>query len=238
MEVFLVVVATAIIQSLFGVGVLLFGTPILLLLGYPFTEVLLILLPVSISINGLQVIYFYRFIDMHIFRNILFITTPFIVISLYFVSKNAINMDILIALFLIFIALKGSINVLDVAFNKLLSYNKFFFILMGIIHGMTNLGGALLTARVFCENIDKSKKRVTVAVSYMTFALFQIITISSFNVQYNFFNLWYVVVGIFVYFFTSRIIFSSISEDKYKDIFTLFLAVLGILLLVKRMISW
>ena len=109
---------------------------------------------------------------------------------------------------------------------------------MGIIHGMTNLGGALLTARVFCENIDKSKKRVTVAVSYMTFALFQIITISSFNVQYNFFNLWYVVVGIFVYFFTSRIIFSSISEDKYKDIFTLFLAVLGILLLVKRMISW
>ncbi len=238
MEVFLVVVATAIIQSLFGVGVLLFGTPILLLLGYPFTEVLLILLPVSISINGLQVIYLYRFIDMHIFRNILFITTPFIVISLYFVSNNAINMDILIALFLIFIALKGSINVLDVAFNKLLSYNKFFFILMGIIHGMTNLGGVLLTARVFCENIDKSKKRVTVAVSYMTFALFQIITISSFNVQYNFFNLWYVVVGIFVYFFTNRIIFSSISEDKYKDIFTLFLVVLGILLLVKRMISW
>ena len=51
----LIVIITASIQSFFGVGVLLFGTPLLLLLGYPFLESLLILLPISASINFLQI---------------------------------------------------------------------------------------------------------------------------------------------------------------------------------------
>ena len=41
------VLLTATIQSLFGVGVLLFGTPILLLLGYGSLNTLSILLPIS-----------------------------------------------------------------------------------------------------------------------------------------------------------------------------------------------
>ena len=49
------VVITAAIQSVFGVGVLLFGTPILLLLGYDFITTLTVLLPVSVSINLIQI---------------------------------------------------------------------------------------------------------------------------------------------------------------------------------------
>jgi hypothetical protein len=39
------------IQSMFGAGVLLFGTPLLLLFGHEFVDVLVLLLPISIAIN-------------------------------------------------------------------------------------------------------------------------------------------------------------------------------------------
>ena len=39
-DILLTVIATTIIQSVFGVGVLVFGTPILLLLGYDFINAL------------------------------------------------------------------------------------------------------------------------------------------------------------------------------------------------------
>jgi len=78
----IVIIVTASIQSLFGVGVLLFGTPLLLLLGYPFLETLLILLPISASINLLQVLKDYREIDLNIYKSILLLTIPFIVVSL------------------------------------------------------------------------------------------------------------------------------------------------------------
>ena len=45
----------SLVQSIFGTGVLLFGTPILLILGYNFQYSLIILLPISVSINLLQI---------------------------------------------------------------------------------------------------------------------------------------------------------------------------------------
>ncbi len=49
------VLVLAVVQSVFGVGLLVFGTPTLLLLGYPFDQVLAYLLPCSILISALQV---------------------------------------------------------------------------------------------------------------------------------------------------------------------------------------
>ena len=45
------IIFTSIVQSLIGVGILLFGTPILLLFGFHYFEVLNVLLPISIIIN-------------------------------------------------------------------------------------------------------------------------------------------------------------------------------------------
>jgi hypothetical protein len=41
-DIMLTVIATSIVQSVFGAGVLLFGTPILLLLGHPFVDALVV----------------------------------------------------------------------------------------------------------------------------------------------------------------------------------------------------
>jgi hypothetical protein len=52
----LVVVAFAVLQSVFGVGLLVFGTPTLLLAGFTFAETLGYLLPCSLVISVLQVV--------------------------------------------------------------------------------------------------------------------------------------------------------------------------------------
>jgi len=50
----LIVIILIFFQSIFGIGLLLFGTPTFLLLGYNFLDVLNILLPISISISAIQ----------------------------------------------------------------------------------------------------------------------------------------------------------------------------------------
>ena len=54
-EIFLLL-CFSIFQSIFGVGILLFGTPTFLLLGYNYFETLNIILPWSLIISLLQII--------------------------------------------------------------------------------------------------------------------------------------------------------------------------------------
>ena len=66
LDIFLIVIVTSIIQSIFGVGVLLFGTPLLLLRGYDFIYAVIVLLPISVSINLIQIAKDYRSVDLDI----------------------------------------------------------------------------------------------------------------------------------------------------------------------------
>ena len=59
---------TSLVQSIFGTGVLLFGTPILLILGYNFQYTLIILLPISISINLFQIKDSFRKINVEFYK--------------------------------------------------------------------------------------------------------------------------------------------------------------------------
>jgi uncharacterized membrane protein YfcA len=236
MDILVVTILTSIIQSLFGVGVLLFGTPLLLLLEYSFMDVLLILLPISISINLLQVYKDYKYIDKIIYKNILFVSVPFIILFLLLVSKNKIDINTIVGLFLIFISLKDKIDIIHNSFEKLLSFNKIFYSIMGIVHGMTNLGGAFLTVKVFHADLNKYEKRATTAVSYMTFAIFQIITILFLEIKYEISNLLYIIICLSVYIAVNKLFFHKLSNNRYDKLFSLFLMFFGILLIGKGVV--
>ena len=79
---------TTVIQSIFGVGILLFGTPLLLLLGYEFSYALSVLLPISIAINMLQVLKHYSYIDLKLYKNVLLYSIPFIVLFLFIIATS------------------------------------------------------------------------------------------------------------------------------------------------------
>ena len=172
------ILLTATIQSLFGVGVLLFGTPILLVLGYDFITALTILLPISLTINLLQVSKDYRSIHWPFYRQILTLSIPCVVLCLLLVTTLKLNIGSIIGLFLIVAALKSVYEPFNRLIGSLVRYERTYFTVMGIVHGLTNLGGSLLTAMIHSKPYDKDQTRATTAVSYGTFALFQLITLS------------------------------------------------------------
>ena len=69
-DILITIFFTAIVQSIFGTGVLLFGTPILLILGYNFQYALIILLPTSILINFFQLKNNFNKIDIQFYKRL------------------------------------------------------------------------------------------------------------------------------------------------------------------------
>ncbi len=249
----IVIIITATVQSVFGVGVLLFGTPLLLLQYEKLTLVLPIVLPISIAINIFQVLKHYKYIDTGFYKRILFITIPFVIIFLALVlfleaKFKHLGIGIFVGVFMLFVAVKSYSRNIEQTLKTFVKYEKTYFVVMGIIHGLTNLGGSLLTAIAHEKNYPKDTTRVTVGVSYGTFALFQTLTIlfavigiisipgfAAENMNISFNNVYYLIVGVIVFLLTEKFLYTNIDNERYNKIFGIFLFVSGVLLIIKSM---
>jgi len=176
-DILITIFFTAIVQSIFGTGVLLFGTPILLILGYNFQYALIILLPTSILINFFQLKNNFNKIDIQFYKRLFLFSIPLIILFLYFTNSNSIRINLFVGIFLVIIALKENILSINRLMKLLIKYEHLYLMIMGIIHGITNLGGALLSGIVFSKDLSKESKRATIAICYLTFAIFQITTL-------------------------------------------------------------
>lgn len=236
LDILITIIVTSSIQSVFGVGVLLFGTPLLLLQGYNFIHAVSILLPISVSINLIQIAKDYRGIDLDFYKKILAYTVPFVVIFLFVATKLNINFGMIIGLFLLFVALKDYSSKAKKTVKYLVGFEKIYFITMGIIHGLTNLGGSLLTAIVHSKEYEKHTTRVTVAVSYATFAVFQILTllVSGDNTSLKPSEISiYLIISLTIYLLTEKIVYMDINDENYSKYFSVFLLFSGGLLCIK-----
>lgn len=162
----------AIIHSIFGIGLLAVGTPLLLLLNYDFLIILKILLPCSILINALQITKAKNILSKD--KKLIYISLPYVFLGafiIYFLNekinfKIIISSSILIILFLKFF-IKSKINLL---INK----KKITLIsLTGLIHGLTNSGGSLIS--LIFQDLKKNKYETQgcIAYTYLLYALVQ-----------------------------------------------------------------
>ena len=167
----------SVIQSIFGLGILVFGTPTLLLAGYDFISAIGYLVPASFVISLLQVINnrsSQKKISWHLYA----ICLPAIGIGLWIVQGTDMGswLHYLIGVTLIIAAtlrLKGSPPMALSSFLQ--TYSPAYHFVMGMVHGLTNLGGALLT--ILASNVHKDKEDVrrTVAHYYLAFVIIQIL---------------------------------------------------------------
>lgn len=232
------ILLTASIQSLFGVGVLLFGTPILLVLGYDFITTLITLLPISLTINLLQVTKDYRQIHLPFYRQILTLSIPSIILCLLLVTARKMNIGSVVGLFLIVAALKSLYAPFQRVIESLVRYERTYFVVMGVVHGLTNLGGSLLTALIHSKPYDKDQTRATTAVSYGTFAVFQLLTLgltlgpaaiaTATTVSY-------MAVGVSMFLGTELLLYGKLSTERYRTTFAAFLFLSGTALILKSL---
>ncbi|HEY8036751.1 MAG TPA: hypothetical protein VIF37_14315 [Methylobacter sp.] len=237
-DILLTVVATSVVQSIFGVGVLLFGTPLLLLLGYGFVDALGVLLPVSIAISALQFLRHYEDVDTKFYKNVLVYSIPLVVLFLMVVTSVKINISLLIGPLLIFVALKNFSTVIDRALQSVVKYERIYLMAMGLVHGISNLGGSMLTVIIYSKHYPKNKTRVTAAASYATVASCQLATLlligSDFTVSFAD-KISFIQVAVVMFLLTEEMLYNGIDNEKYSKIFAMFLFASGILLITKSL---
>jgi len=237
-DIIIIISITAIIQSIFGTGVLLFGTPLLLIFGYSFHFALIILLPTSILISLLQLKDNFVNVDINFYKKLIIYCIPFIIVSLYYSGNILTQINYFIGIFLVIISLKNSIQLIDRLFRFLNQYENIYFILMGVLHGITNLGGSLLSASIFNKDFSKVTKRTTIAICYLSMAIIQIITLSLMinrDDLLTLINIPYWLLGPMVFFIVDKYIFLKIDDQKYSHYSNIFLFIIGLILIIKAL---
>ena len=236
LDILITVAVSSFIQSIFGVGVLLFGTPLLMLQGYNFFQAVIVLLPISLLINLSQIVKDHKSVDIAFYKKIIVYTIPFIVIFLAVLNEIKINIGLLISVLLLFVAAKDFSDRVNNFVNLVVRHERSYFILMGIVHGLTNLGGPLLTVAVHSKGYEKRTTRATVAASYATFATFQIVTLffSNFDLNIKLSTIALSMsVGLTMFIVTEKIVYANIDSENYRRLFAAFIFLSGALLFVK-----
>lgn len=212
----------SIFQSIFGIGLLVFGTPTFLLLGYDFFNVLSILLPHSIVISFLQMITSEKK-DFNFKYHLIKYCLPFLLISLYlltFFEKN-INFILLTSFTLIIFSLVSLSNLNNKLLkNLIIKKINYGLVILGIIHGFTNLGGGLLT--LISTNISDEKKniRYNIASGYFFLGITQLCFVYLFFLKLDLNYLKYLFIPI-VCFFITQSLYKKIKEKFFSKILNL-----------------
>jgi len=172
-----------VLQSVAGVGVLVVGTPSLLMLHYSLPDTLSLLLPISIltSLLNLFVFKFYKnnekfSIDIKIKKYFFIICLPSIFIGLFFLKifNEIVNFKIIVSSVILFsLYIKLKFNFFLKSFSNLTK--KYFLLIVGVIHGFTNSGGTLLLLFLSSLITKKDQTRYNITFFYFFLALFQYI---------------------------------------------------------------
>lgn len=224
-----------IIQSVFGVGLLLFGTPTFLMLGYNYFEVLNILLPYSFIISFFQIIYGKAYSDIKYIKNFIFYCLPTLLLGLILINiiNEKINFKVLISTCLIILAIT---NIFNFNIKKLnFIYFKTSLFIIGFIHGLTNLGGSFLAIALSNKNINKIEIRNKIALSYLIFAFVQYSWLYINHKKLILIKFEYIILTILV-FYISNLIFKKFENLNFKFLLNYFILIFGIYLLIINII--
>lgn len=237
LSVLAVVAILSVIQSIFGMGVLVFGTPTLLLMGYDFITALGLLLPASFAISLLQVLSAGSN-RVPVSRFLYLLCLPGIGAGLWLADATLLApwTNILVGGTLLLSALvrfwPPSRKLFTVILeNHLPSYH----LIMGIIHGLTNLGGALLAILASGINTEKEAIRYTVAHYYLAFSAIQMLLLATIMGHHDKLvdNLSAALIAALIYLFVGNRIFIRTSNYSYNFALTMFIAAYGIAVLLR-----
>ena len=231
----IIIVVFSIIQSVFGVGLLLFGTPTLLLLEYSYSETLWLLLPCSVTISLIQVVNDYKLIEAK--RRVVYLIIPTLVLGLSFVIiyANGINMTRIVGVLLLLIGVIRFSSKLQALLSSMVKKHiQMYYIIIGVVHGVSNMGGGPLSILMSTIYSKKEIIRANVAFIYLILAIFQLVVLSIIsNTSLRSEVIWLIPISLASYIFTSKFISSKVNDKKYTFILNVMVLVYGVLAIIK-----
>jgi len=232
---FLIIIIFSVFQSCLGVGLLLFGTPTLIILGYSYVETLWIILPSSIVISLTQVLFDRDLIQAK--KSIFLLTIPALTIGLIIIllSGGLVNVSKIVGIGLLIVASIRQSKVLNAYLsNNISSRTSIYLIFTGLIHGLSNMGGGPLSVLMSSLHNSKSVIRVNIAYVYLFFGISQIIILTIFQLKVFEVNyLVFPIVAIMSYFFIGKPLSNYIDDNKYQSFITIIVFIYGFLALIE-----
>ena len=196
------IVLYSFIQSVFGIGLLVFGTPTMLLMDYSFTESLWILIPPSLAISLSQILLSKKQVESK--KDIYIYTVCPLVFCLILITQIDYLIDIkkIVGLFLLLIVFLRTNKYSEKFIRKIVNnYRRLSLIIIGAIHGLSNLGGGPLSAMMSIIHSDKETIKVNIAFIYFILALSQItilFVIDGFLINYS--TILFIMTALFINF--------------------------------------
>lgn len=235
----LIILVLSIVQSFFGVGLLVFGTPILLILGYSFEQSLTFLLPSSIVISISQLLNS-QVQSLILQRKIIFYSVPGIIIGLTFILSGFISLKIglVVGIVLILTVLIRNLKYFFNFFKKMLKSNlNTYLFLMGVVHGISNMGGGFLTILSTSIFEKKDDQRYNIAFGYLIFGVTQIIILIVINFKiFTYWSIIFPILSLFIFYSFGNIIFKNISEKTYNILMSVLIFLYGTVLIILNLI--
>jgi hypothetical protein len=228
----IIVSVSTISQAAFGVGILLWGTPVLMLLNFSFPEALGLLLPISLLVSGLQFAPNIRELDFNFIGQFIKFSIPGLTIGLLLVIFVELHLNIVIAVMLLIAFFIRKDNASSVLKGLILKYNRFFMFFVGFSHGISNLGGSLLVARLSLKGYLKNHYRTTVSAAYFVFAASQLIILMMVNGKLKI-SISYILIGLCFYFIANTLLVSRINTKLFNKLINYLILTMAIFLLVR-----
>ena len=215
-----------------------FGTPTLLLLGFPFEQVLGYLLPCSISISALQIAESGGFKLDPVRRRFLLFTAPAVVLATSVVILRA-KIDIkpeVGAMLVLTAGLRAFAVPRRWLASRVGDHQPVLFTALGLLHGLTNLGGGLLTVLMAALHGTKEGTRRQVAFAYGTMASLQLLTLAIVGRPglEPLVALTLPPLAITVSWVIGRRVYRAASQHAYQWALTMFLLSYGMVLIAQR----
>lgn len=240
----ILIVFLAMVQSIIGVGVLVLGTPALLLLNFSIIETMNYLLPISITTSLFNIIIMkYKsnsfYYDLDRLKFFFSICIPFVFFGLIILkySNEFINYDYLVSI-LIILTLIFRKKISIILKNLPLKINKIILMMIGIIHGLTNSGGTLLSILLFNLNVSKNESRSEITLFYFFLALIQFLLFYFiFGLTKDIYKYHLVIIYIFIGTILGNILLRFTSETMFLKLIFFLALISSISLILKNIVS-
>jgi len=234
------VMLLATVQSVFGIGLLVLGTPVLLLLHVQFDETLWLLLPASFAVSLLQISEGIS-IDLQRTKSVVCWALPCLVVGLVSTLLSPIRLKIgaCVAIVLIGSALTRLWEPVRRSVARIFFEREIPVVcVIGFVHGLTNMGGSILASYAGIRFRDKDSIRQFIAIIYALFAASQAFILSLMSPPRN----WWMVatsgfIGVIGFLFIGRLLFRAIPFRQFSYLFSGMECCCAGLLLVKAFSS-
>ena len=217
-----VILLLSIVQSILGVGILLFGTPTLLLMGYSYHETLYLILPSSMLISILQSTNSRKLLVGT--KYIYIYTLPMVAIGLFLVTYlyDSINIKYIVGSMLLLIGIIRSVPMISKYLKDVIVKNRIFYHLV--------MGGVMLVILMSTVHGERRVALPNIAYTYLLFGIIQMIMLYMFSqVTISMDSVILATISLTVYMLLTKYLASMISDSCFNTLTTSLIFIYGIL---------